>query len=519
MKQLEGGDEMVIGDVVRRNAKRFPKKKALIFEKTSYTFKELDDRVNSLANGLLGLGHKKGDKIVVIADNCHQHIEIFCAGAKLGIAYMAVNPSLPVKDLIHMVGNIEAHTVIYHPKYREFVDSLKKGLTNLRNFMVLGDSIVSEINYEKLISSHESKDPDISVNEDDDVLIVNTSGTTGFPKQIVHTHKSSLAIALNGLFAHRVTVNDTVIICTPIFWGPVIPYLALSHFYIGGRCIVAARMTADCILETIEQGSATHTFMGSPFLLQLLGDPNLGQYDLSSMRFIAMTGAPLSSEILKRATAVFGNVFGKVFALSECGGIAWLRPDEVSMEGSHEQMKRLQSCGKEAINMSVRVVDDQGNDVSSGILGEIIVKGDAVMKEYLKAPQATEQTIRNGWLYTGDIATFDDQGYIYVQGRKKDMILTSGKTVIASEIEDIIYQESSVKECAVVGIPDENIGETVKAFIVLRGGEDLTEKKVIELCKKNLPDFAVPRSMEFLSELPKSAVGKILKYKLKDIYK
>ena len=512
---------MVVGDIIRRNARRFPKKTALIFEETSYTFKELDDRVNRLANGILSLGHKKGDRIAIIADNCHQHVEIFCTVAKLGMTYMAANPFLPVNYLTYIVKNIEADTVIFQPKYRDTVNSLKREISSLRNFIVLGDPVGNEVNYEKFILAHESKNPDILVHEDDDLLIINTSGTTGFPKQIVHTHKSSLAIALNTLFAHRVTPDDTGIIATPIFWGPVIPLRVLSHFYLGGSCVIAPEITPECILKTIERGRANHTMMGTPFLIQLLDHPDIGKYDLSSMRFIALSGIPLSPEILTRAIKVFGSVFGSVFgnmyALTECGGIAWLRPDEVVLDGPPEELQRLQSVGREAVNMDVRVVDDQGKDLPPDIPGEVIVKGDAVMKEYLKAPQITEQTLRNGWLYTGDIATMDKEGYLYIQGRKKDFITTSGNTIVASEIEDIIYQETSVKEAAVIGLPDENLGEVVKAFIVLREARELTEEEVIELCKKNLPDFAVPRSVEFVSELPKSAVGKILKYKLKDM--
>ncbi|MFH1624039.1 MAG: AMP-binding protein, partial [Pseudomonadota bacterium] len=280
------------------------------------------------------------------------------------------------------------------------------------------------------------------------------------------------------------------------------------------KCVIAAEMTPDCILKEIERGQATHTFIGSPSLIEVLDHPNVAKYDLSSVSFIVLGGAPLSSEIFKRAIRVFGNVFGAVFGLAECGPITGLRPDELVVEGSPEEMKRLQSCGREAINADVRIVDDQGNDLPSRELGEVIVKGDCVMKEYLKAPQATEQAIRGGWLYTGDMATRDKDGYIYVQGRKKDMITTSGRTVVASEIEDVLYEQPSVKEAAVVGVPDEDLGQAIKAVIVLREGEELSEGTVIELCKKSLPDFAIPKFVEFVTALPKSTVGKILKHKL-----
>ncbi|MFH1624249.1 MAG: class I adenylate-forming enzyme family protein, partial [Pseudomonadota bacterium] len=449
---------MVIGDIIRRNAKRFPGKKALIFEETSYTFKELNERANRLANGFLNLGHKKGDKVVIIADNCHHHVEVFCAVAKSGMASMSANPFLPVKDLVHIVRNIEANTIIFQPKYRDIVDSLKSELNNLKNFITIGDSKGSEIDYEKFVSSYESKEPDVSVNEDDELIIINSGGTTGLPKQIVHTHKSCLALALNGLFAFQATLADTVLMFIPFFWAAVLPCFVLSHFYVGGSCVIAAGMTPEPFLEAIEKGRATHTAVGTPFLIQLLDYPDLEKYDISTMRYIAFAGTPLPTEVLKRAIKIFGNVFGNMFALSECGPIANMRPGEVIIEGSREDLKRLQSCGREAINADIRIVDDQGLDVPPGKLGEVIVKGDCIMKEYLKAPQATEQAIRDAWLYTGDIATIDNDGYIYIQGRKKDMITTSGKTVMGSEVEDIIHQEPSVKEAAVIGIPDEDLG-------------------------------------------------------------
>ncbi|MFH1624113.1 MAG: AMP-binding protein [Pseudomonadota bacterium] len=508
---------MVVGDILRRNAKKLPEKRALIFEETTYTFKELDDRVNSLANGLLNLGHKKGDKIITIADNCEQHMEIFCAGAKLGMASMAANPFLSIKDLSHIVQNIEASTVIFQPKYRTIIDSLTNELSELKNLIVLGNPVKGETGYEELTLSHEPKDPNVPVHEDDVLIIINSGGTTGLPKQIVHTHKSGLAIALNGHAAYGVGADDTALISTPLFWGAPIAFLALSHYYEGGSCVIAAEMTPESFLSAIERGKTNYTFIGTPFLIQLLDYPNLGKYDISTMRYIGLAGIPLSIEILKRAITVFGTVFGNMFGLSECGPITWLSPEEIVTEGSPETVKRSQSCGRKSINVDIKVVDDQGKSLSPGASGEIIVTGDCVMKEYLKAPHATEQAIRDGWLYTGDIATMDEDGYVYIQGRKKDMITTAGNTVIASEIEDVIYQEPSVKEAAVIGVPDEDLGEAIKAFIVPREGKDLTKEKVIQLCKKNLPDFAVPRYIEFVAEFPRSSVGKILKYKLKDL--
>ncbi|MDY7031353.1 MAG: long-chain fatty acid--CoA ligase [Thermodesulfobacteriota bacterium] len=388
---------MVIGDIIRRNAKRFPQKTALIYEEISYTFQELNERANSLAHGFLNLGHKKGDRIPIIADNSHHHVEVFCAVAKLGMASMSVNPFLPVKDLIHIIRNIEANTVIFQPKYRDIVDSLKKELSSLKNFIIIGDPEGSEINYEKFVLSCVSKEPDVSVHEDDELIIINSGGTTGLPKQIVHTHKSALALALNGVFAFQATRDDTVLMSIPFFWAAVMPYFLFSHFYVGGSCVIAADITPESFLKAIEKGRATHTGIGTPFLIQLLDHPNLERYDISTMRYIAFAGTPLSTEILKRAIKVFGNVFGNMFGLAECGPIAGMRPDEFIIEGSPEELKKLQSCGREAINADIRIVDDQGKDVQSGELGEVIVKGDCVMKEISESAPGNG-TGHKGWM-------------------------------------------------------------------------------------------------------------------------
>ena len=509
---------MILDEIPRRNARRYPDKTALVFDDMRYTFREFNDRVNGLATALSDIGLRKGDKLAVLAGSCHQYIEIFFTAAKMGLVTAPLNPWLSQRELSHLINNAEASTLIFSQDNRGLVDSLRPELREVKNLIVIGTPEAGLRSYEELISSYPSLEPRTEIDDDDLLFLAPSSGTTGLPKQVMHTHKSLLGLALSILWAFNIRHEDVCLFAMPPFWALAIPFLVVSHFYMGSTVVLTKEITHKQILEAIAKEKVTTTFFGSPFLLELVGYPELDKYERASLRFVGVGGAPLPTEVWEKAIKTFGNIFGQLYGLAELFPITFLPPEDFAFEGPPERVRRLRSCGKETINIEARVVDEEGNDVPTGEAGEVIARGEGMMRGYWKAPQATEAAIKGGYVYTGDLATVDDDGYIYLMGRRKDVIVSQGKTISPVEIEDIIYHHPSVQEAAVIGVPDESLGEAIKAVIILKEGEKATAEELLRLCQNDLPDYAVPHSVDFVDTFPKSAVGKVLKHVLRDQY-
>jgi len=251
----------------------------------------------------------------------------------------------------------------------------------------------------------------------------------------------------------------------------------------------------------------------------MLEHPQLSNYDISSLRHVWFAGLPMPVDVLKQALQTIGNVFFQCYGSTELPAATYIVPEEQVTEGPPEKVRRLASVGREVPNMEVRVVNDEGRDVVAGEVGEVIGRGDNMMKGYWRMPLATEEALKDGYVHTGDLATIDEDGYIYLVGRKKDLIASRGQTIYAGEVEEVIYQHPSVAEAAVIGVPDETLGESVKAVVVLRKGERLTAEDIIQFCQQRLPDYAVPKSIAFIEALPRNPAGKVLRRVLREEYR
>ncbi|MEW6034939.1 MAG: AMP-binding protein [Chloroflexota bacterium] len=509
---------MILDEVLSRNARRYPDKPGLVCEPHRFTFREFNDRVNRLVNGLSALGLSKGDRIAIVADSGHQHIELGFAAIKGGIALAPLNPALPPRDLAHLMNNARARAVVLGENYKGLVESLQPELKGVERFVILGSPQDAGLGYEDLIASHPATEPRVQLREDDVLFLVCSGGTTGLPKQIAHTYRSCLATMLNVFYVYGVKHDDVCVFATPPFWGQMIPWLICPHYYMGCTVVVLRNLTPQSLLETIQREKVTTGFLGSPFLPILLSYPDIHSYDFSSLRLVMSAGAPLPAEVWKQAKETFGDAIATVYGQSEMSPMTYLPPQEMTVTGSPEQVKRSRSVGREVLNVEVRVVNERGEDVPPGEVGEIIARGDSMMAGYWNNPQATERTIRGGYLYTGDMATRDAEGYVYLVGRQKDVINVGGKVLSPTEIEDIVYQHPAVQEAAAIGVPHPELGESVKVVVVLKQGKKATAEEVIALCRRYLPGIAVPQSVEFVSEFPKSPVGKVLKHKLRERY-
>jgi len=507
---------MILKDeILVRHSQKYPDKVAIVFEDKRFTFRELNDRVNSLTQALMGLGVTKGDRIAIVADNCHQYLEIALAGVKGGMVIIPLNPNLSQRDLSYLINNSEANTVIFSQNYADSINALRDELENVRNFIVIG-KLEGIKSYEELVASYPAKEPQVKVEDDDLYMLASSGGTTGLPKQAMHTYKSIVVMMFDMIYIFGMRHEDINLYAMPFFSGPTIVLGPFSHLYMGSTIVIPKELTPHSILKAIDKEKVSNLLLGTPLIPALVNSPDVNKYDHSSLCRFVISGAPISVEGFNQAAKVFGNIFAMVYAATEISPMTYLPPEEIVFEGS-EKVK-ASSCGKETLSAEVRIIDEQGNDMPRGRVGEVIAKGKHMMAGYWKASKATEEAMRGGYFYTGDLGKMDEEGYLYLIGRRKDVITSQGKLISPSEVEDIIYSHPSVLEVAVIGIPDEQLGEAVKAIIALRPGARATIEDIIGLCRNYLPSHAIPSSVEFVDSLPKSAFGKILKRELKDKY-
>jgi len=509
----------MIAGILKSNFRRHPDKTAVIFGDTRYTYKEFNDRVNSLANALINMGLRKGDWVAMIADDCIQQVEMFWAGAKAGIATSALNTTFSERDFSHLIGNGKAKVVACSNKYRNLVESLHPSLKSVKEYIIFGSSDKGFMGYEDFISTSSPREPDVEISENDLLYFANTSGTTGLSKQAMHTYKSLLATTLMDLDAlnYDISAGGVFLAAAPLFVAYMIPRVSILSFYMRYPLVIPSNLAPQTLLQIIEKERVTNLFIATAFFQPIMDYPELDKYDCSSLRNIFIFGY-FPPEVWRRAVELFGNIFLLGYGQSEIGFVSFLPPEDFIFEGPPEKVNRVKSCGREPLWVEARVIDDHGEDTQPGQIGEIIVKGHNMMKGYWNALEATEQTIKGGYIYTGDLATVDEEGYIYLAGRKKDSITTRGKMVLPLEIEEIILQHPQVLEVAVIGVPDEELGEAVKAVVVKKDG-NVTEEEIIALCRKNLPDYAIPQSVDFTESLPKTAgTGRVQRYQLRQKY-
>lgn len=502
-------------ELLNKNAQTYSDKTAFIFENKRYTFKQFNQRVNSLINALTSMGVRKGDRVAILAYNCPQYFEVFNIG-KAGMICVTLNYRSVGRELVYLINNSEANTLILEKEFVNTILSIRHELGGVKNFICLDAAVEHMASYEQLISSFPPDEPVEEVGEDDPVCIIYTSGTAGRPKGAIHTNKSMLAEIM---VPHRdLSSNDVALCVMPFFHvGGSAAYL-FPAFAFGATIVIHKKFDEIPTLETIEREKVTYTCLVPAMIIRLLEHPDLDKYDLSSLRTIAYTGAPIPFEALRRGVERFGKIFFQLLGQTETLNLTVLKKEDHNIEGTAKEIKRLESVGKPPGEGELRIVDEQGHDVPVGEVGEIVAHSDRIMKGYWKLPEETAEAMRGGWEYTGDLVRIDEKGYVYYIDRKKDMIKTGGENVYSKGVEDAILEHPSVAEVAVIGVPDDKWGEMVKALVVLKKGQAATEDEIISHCKKRLAGFKCPKSVEFDESLPKTSIDKIAKNVIREKY-
>jgi acyl-CoA synthetase (AMP-forming)/AMP-acid ligase II len=512
---------MVVGDMLLRNANKFPEKIAIVSRGLSMSYRVLNERVNRLANALIKRGLKKGDRIGVIVHNCYQFIEIYFAAAKTGGIFCPYNNHFKERELEDIISYSSPRFLFLDTDFGNMIDSLKDHLESVECFICLqkpGWPFMED--HETLISEGEKSEPGLKILDQDVMSIFFTAGTTGRPKGAMRTHRHLMTNFTTGVIELKVSYDERALMSFPMYHVAGEDNIG-RHFFMPNTLVIRGEehFAPQEVLELISVEKITMCQLVPTMVNALLQCRDIDRYDLSNLRLIMYTGAPMPVELLKRALQRFKCSFAQLYGQTESGPLTTiLQPEDHVLEGSERQLQKLGSAGKPVISYEIRIVDEQGTDVPMGEVGEIIGRSEAMMKRYWKLPKESAKKLKDGWLHTGDLGKFDEDGYIYIVDRKNDMIISGGVNIYPREVEEVLYQHPSVFEASVIGVPDDYWGEAVKAIIVLKEGTTASEEGVIKFCGEHLAGYKKPKSVEFWKELPKSPQGKILKRAIRERY-
>jgi acyl-CoA synthetase (AMP-forming)/AMP-acid ligase II len=512
---------MNVGTFLTKSAKIFPENIAIKHGKKVLTYSEFNKRVNKLANALNKLNIKKGDNVAILQYNYPETLESIFACFKAGIGAVPINFRLHPKEFSFIIDNSESRAVIISEEFNESFNDVKNLMPKVKNIISISKGKeVGFIDYEELIEKESDVFEDVTVEPDDLAWLFYTSGTTGNPKGAMLTHRNMVAMSMN-FFADMCPIgpDDAILHAAPISHGSGI--YSLPNIAKAAKNVILASKSfnPELVFKTIEEEKITNMFAAPTMIKLLIDSEYVGKYDFSSMKSLIYGGGPMYVEDLKDALNKLGNCLVQLYGQGECPmTISYLSHRDHKLEGSEQEMKRLGSAGIPRTDVEIKIFDENDNELSDGEVGEVVVRSDIVMKGYWKNSEATAKTMSSGWLHTGDVGYIDTDGYLYLLDRSKDMIISGGENVYPREIEEVILKHPAIKEVAVIGVPDEKWGETIKAIVSLNKGYSITEEEIINFCADNIARYKRPRSVEIIDDLPKNNYGKILKRELRDKY-
>jgi acyl-CoA synthetase (AMP-forming)/AMP-acid ligase II len=515
---------MLISEALQRSAMNYPNKVAVQDEYGKhyprghrYTYRELHEAVNRLSNGFLEIGLRPGDRVAVQTGTGTGHVLSLLALASAGMAIAPIDRTFMPDEIEYQVQDSGARgLVVDEDLYESKVHQIRGRLTNVDRFIGIGSRGICDYTFDTLIREGSPEAPDIDLSQDEMATLIYTSGTTGRPKGAPLTHRQWTYSAY--IWAAELGIH------------PYTRWILLMPMHTsGGTGLSIAAVTRGCslflsdpdaekILEIVNREKITFTQFSPTLLAKVIRHPKAKETDFSSIEHWFTSAAPISAELLKEGAGYLGDSFIQLYGTTETALLGTvLRPQEVGLEGKFSH--RLTSIGRACLGYQTKVVDDDGNEVGSGGSGELVIRGDAVSDGYWNKPEAKD--FRDGWWYSGDVVRVDEDGFYYVVDRKKDMIVSGGLNVYPREVEDVIASHPAVHLVCVIGVPDEKWGEAVKAVIVPKEGESLSEEEIIAHCKEHMAPYKKPKSVDFveLSEIPMTGGGyKILRRELRDRY-
>ncbi len=479
------------------------------------TWSEFNKKSNRFANLLLSRGIKKGDKVAILLMNCIEWLPVYFGILKTGALAVPLNYRYTADEIKYCLTLADADAIVFGPEFTGRVEEICDRVSRVKMWLYAGEDCPSFAeSYDRLVTYCSSKAPDIRLTDSDEAAIYFSSGTTGFPKAIVHNHKSLMHSAMCEQNHHGQTKDD-VFLCIPPLYHTGAKMHWFGSFLVGGKSVLLKGIKPEWILRAVSDEQCTIVWLLVPWAQDILdaidrGDICLDDYKLDQWRLMHIGAQPVPPSLINRWKKHFPNhQYDTNYGLSESIG-----PGCVHL--GVENINKVGAIGKAGFGWQTRIVDDKKNDVAPGEVGELAVKGPGVMNCYYKDEKATDEVLKDGWLFTGDMAREDEDGFIYLVDRKKDVIISGGENLYPVQIEDFLRSNNKIKDVAVIGLPDSRLGEIAAAIVELKPGEQMTEEELDDFCR-DLPRYKRPRKIIF-ADVPRNPTGKIEKPKLREIY-
>ncbi len=505
------------GDLIKRGRALYSDRVALQFEGRTFTFAEQAARMYRLANVLLGKGLRKHDRVAILARNCSEYIEIFGACEVAGFVAINLNSRLAEAELAAICQDCQPAVLIFAADFAAQAHAIAAQVASIRIRIGIDCGAYDDLRYEQLLGDASAEEPANAPSPGDMAYLMYTSGTTGGPKGVMISH-AAMAEGVR-MLSHEcgTTSNDKALVVMPLFHlGGKIEQMNFNMM--GSSVVLKTAFDADDILQTIEREKITAAHFAPLMIGRMLDVLETRPYDVSTLRIVHYASAPMPVPLLRRALDRMGPIFAQVYGMTECLCGTILKPHHHLLNGSEAERRRLASAGQPMMGNEIRIVRDDGSACKPGEIGEILIKSPTVMSGYWNKNVLTAEIVRDGWMHTQDLGFADDGNFITIVDRKKDMIISGGENIYSWEVEEALRSHPDVAEVAVIAVPDQVWGESVKACVQLRTGRSSSEAELIEHARSRIASYKKPKSIDFVASLPRLFNGKIDKKALRAPY-